>query len=415
MAINIKLQLSEGKGLGKAVVFHGLGFNVVIHPTIHGEPILTSQAFYYLDQLDSVAEIRFETAQVSLRNHELEYLIDNYLFKYSTLHEDSRITTKVTDPKYWEDDCSGMYFRYDQRNTEALILDKHNDESVLSIEPLEKNDKTDFNDWCLVKNYSDEIIESYVSSMSDLVQKKILIQVMPTSERDGYLGKKRLIECDEGLLDYHQAQRIDYKFSPRDVTPDKKEVVLKSQHENIFDVYIPVESIYLDKEFDPTLLSYYFSGLKDLNPLISFVGFYNVLEYYFEEAPRIIGKQAKSEKEQLECVINWLATGIEITKHFKDKGIDYVSQVKGTIKTSTTIDIKGFDIGSGSIAKSLAAWVYAIRCAIVHSKKSRRGSITAIFKPYSDEADNILHVIPVVRWLAVLCIEKDSKISGNNL
>ncbi len=415
MAIILKFQLSEGKGLGKAVVFHGLEFNVVVHPTIHGEPILTSQAFYYLEQLDSVAEIRFDDSQASLKNHEIEYLIDNYLFRYSTLHNDSKITTKVTDPKYWEDDYSGMYGRYDQRNTEALVLDKYNDESVLSIEALDKHDKTDFSDWCLVKNYSDEIINEYVSSMSDLVQKKILVQVVPTSERDGYFGKKRLLECDEGLLDYHQAQCIDYKFSPRDVTPDKKEVVLQSQHENIFDVYIPVESIHLDKKFDPTLLSYYFSGLNDLNPLISFVGFYNVLEYYFEEAPRLIGKQAKYEKEQLECVIGWLATELEIKKCFKDKGDNYISRAKGIIKTSTTIDIKGFDISGSNITRNIAVWVYDIRCAIVHSKKNRKGTTTAIFKPYSDEADNILHVIPIIRWLAVLCIEKDSQICGNNL
>ncbi len=415
MAIHLRLQLSEGKGLGKALVFYGLDFNVVVHPTIHGEPILTSQAFYYLDEMESVAEIRLENSQEVLDVHALEYIVDNYLFKYSALTTDSKISTKITEPKYWKDDGSGMYMLYDQGNTEVLVLDMANDESILSIESLDENDKAGFYDWCLVKNYSDEIIENYVSSMSDLVQKKILIKVVPTPERDGYFGKIRLLECNEGLLDYHQAQSIDHSFNPRDITPDKSEVVLKSQHENIFDMYVQVESIHLDKKFDPMLLSYYFSGLKEINPLISFVGFYNVLEYYFEEAPKIIGRQARNEKQQLECVVSWLVNDANITNYFNEKGVDYQLKVKKNIETSTEVDIQGFDFESSEKSKNLSLWMYSVRCAIVHSKKSRNGAVTAIFKPYSEEADNILHVIPVVKWLAVLCIEKDSDLSGNYL
>lgn len=305
--------------------------------------------------------------------------------------------------------------RYDQGNTEVLVLDMANDESILSIESLDENDRAGFNDWCLVKNYSDDIIGNYVSSMSDLVQKKILIKAVPTPERDGYFGKIRLLECNEGLLDYHQAQRIDHCFSPRDITPDKTDVVLESQHESIFDVYVPVESIHLDKKFDPMLLSYYFSGLKEINPLISFIGFYNVLEYYFEEAPKIIETRAKNEKQQLECVVKWLVNDTNITDFFNEKGVYYQLKAKKKIETSTEVDIQGFDFKNNEKSKSLSLWLYSVRCAIVHSKKSRNGAVTAIFKPYSEEADNILHVIPVVKWLAVLCIEKDSDLSGNYL
>ena len=416
MAISLKFQLSEGKGLGKALVFYGLNFNVVVHPTIHGEPILTSQAFYYLAEMESVAEVRFENSQDVLDVHELEYIIDNYLFRYSTINTNSKISTRVTDPKYWRDDGSEMYMMgYDQGNTEVLVLDILNDESILSIESIDKNDSTGFDDWCLVKNYSDEIIDTYVSSISNLVHKKVLIKALPTPERDGYFGKIRLLECNEGLLDYHQAQSIDHSFSPRDVTPDKKDVVLKSQHENIFEVYVPVESIHLDKKFDPMLLSYYFSGLKEINPLISFVGFYNVLEYYFEEASRIIGRQARSEKQQLECVVDWLVNDSDVVDFFNEKGPSFLLKSKEKIETSTEVDIQGFDIEHSDVTKNLSLWMYSVRCAIVHSKKSRNGAVTAIFKPYSDEADNILHIIPVVKWLAVLCIEKDSDLSGNYL
>ncbi len=411
MALNIQFQLSNGRGLGKAIVFHGLKFNVVVHPTIHGQPILTSQAFYYLDQLDSIAEIRFETDKEALRDSEVEYLIDNYLFKYSKLHADSFMTSKVTDPKYWRDDYSDMYAEYDHRNTNALVLDKGNDESVLAIRPLDESDDTDLSDWCLVRNYSDIIISQYVSSMSELVHKKMHIEVMPTLERDGYVGKKRILECDAGLLSYYQAQSLDHSFSPRDVQPGQNSIVLKAYSENIADVDIPVETVHLDKVFNPILLSYYFSGLKAVNSLISFVGFYNVLEYYFEEAPIILNVAASNEKKQLKCVIEWLVNDNDISDFFQKNGADFVSQTRKNIETSSTIDIEGFDVGnSANLVTGLAKWLYSIRCAIVHSKKTRSGQDTATFEPYSDEAENIHDAILVVRWLSVACIEKDCEI-----
>jgi len=260
MAVNIKYQLSKSKGIGKVIVFHGLEFNVVVHPTIHGEPILTSQAFYYLEQLEAIAKIRFEKSDNILSEGQIEYLIDNYLFKYSMLHDESKMSTKVTKLKYWKNSYHDMYMGYDQTNTRALVLDEGNDESVLSVEPFEENDNTYFYDWCIVKNYSDDIINSYVSSMLELVNKKILIEVLPTSERNGYFGKKRILECDEGLLDYHQAHSLDY--SPRDVKPNQDSITLKASSENGFEAYLPVETVHLDQLYNPILLSYYFSGLK---------------------------------------------------------------------------------------------------------------------------------------------------------
>lgn len=408
MALIIKAQLSKSRGLAKVIVFHGLEFNIVVHPTIHGEPILTSQAFYYLEQLEAVAEIRFENSDKRLSDGRIEYLIDNYLFKYSTLHDESRMSTKVTEFKYWKDDYNDMYATYDQRNTKVLVLDKYNDESVLSIEPLDAEDDTDFCDWCLVKNYSDSIIDSYVSSMRKLVNKKILIKVLPTSERDGYFGKIRMIECDEGLLDYHQAHTLDSSFDPRDIVPNQEDIILKAQYDNGNDVYLPVETVHLDKLLNPILLSYYFSGLKEVNPLLSFIGFYNVLEYYFEEAPFLLGKKAKFERDQLECVVSWLVSHKMIYSFINEKGKSFKAKVKEDIKTSSSVKISGFNVDkSKNLVKDLSAWLYLIRCSVVHSKKSRKGKVVSIFEPYSDESQNIMPSIPIVKWLSIACIHKD--------
>lgn len=413
MAINLKFQLSKGKGLGKAIVFHGLEYKIVVHPTIHGEPILTSQAFYYLDHLEAVAEIRFERMNDRISDRKIEYIIDNYLFAYSKKHDSSRMSTKVTEPLYWSEDYTQMYLNYDKRSTEVLVLDKFNDESVLSIDTLEENDKTDFNDWCLVKNYSDEIIEDYTSKMNSLIHKKIMIKVLPTEDRDGYFGKMRLLNCDDGLLNYYQAQMLDSRFSPRDIEPDQKQVILKPYLSDGQEAYISVESLFLDKLYNPTLLSYYFSGLKELNPLLSYVGFYNVLEYYFEEAPNILQKKARFEREQLQCVISWLKSEEEISAFFKSKGTEFLSNIENDIETSSSVNIKGFKIsGNTDLIVNLSNWLYSIRCSIVHSKKSRKGSPTSIFEPYSEESSNIKHSLPIIKWLAIACIEKDQEIGS---
>ena len=78
MALSVKYQLSKSKGLSKILYCHGLEFTVVIHPTIHGDPILTSQAFYYLDHLECVAEFRFEDPSKKPTNNQVEYLLPSF-------------------------------------------------------------------------------------------------------------------------------------------------------------------------------------------------------------------------------------------------------------------------------------------------------------------------------------------------
>ena len=60
MAITYEYALTGAKGLSRVLYFEGLDFPIIIVPTIHGKPLLTTQAFYYLEQLESVVRIRFE-------------------------------------------------------------------------------------------------------------------------------------------------------------------------------------------------------------------------------------------------------------------------------------------------------------------------------------------------------------------
>jgi hypothetical protein len=411
VALSVKYQLSKSKGLSKILYCHGLEFIVVIHPTIHGDPILTSQAFYYLDHLECVAEFRFEDPSKKPTNNQVEYLLDNYLFIYSSQNEDSRITTKVTDMKYVFSN-NEMYHYYDQGCTEALILDQSNDESIIEIKSADPSDNVGFNDWCLIENYSRDIIETYVEDMSSIVDKKAIVKVLPTSSRDGYFGGIKLIECKGELIDYHQAHRLDDKCSPRDIKPNQGYLSLSNSFKNSNKVDIPIEDIETKTLFHPLLLSYYFSGLKEINPLQGFVGFYNVLEYYFEEAPILLGKKATFEKAQLNCVLELLVSEDELYDFINQKEPLYKAELTKNIASSTSVEIDGFDFSNkNTVIYNLAEWLYSIRCAVVHSKKTRKGNVTAIFEPYSTESESLNISIPLIKWLAIKCIYKDNELT----
>jgi len=400
-SINISFQLSNAKGLEKIICFDGLGYDLTIHPTIHGEPLLTSQAFYYLKNLDSIAQLNIDISQPQLNSTQIEYLIDNYLFEYSATNPKSKLTTKVDEYAYWEDDIHNLYHSYDQANTGALIVDKWNDPTVLDIKPIDDN--VDFSDWCVPKNYIDPIVHEYILKMQALLDKKVMLFITPNQYRDGYMGKKRIFDFVEGPLDLYQAEQLDRvrKINGED------EFIINSSYSSDYDVCIPVEHIYCQNLYNPLLLSYYFAGLNAKNALNGFVGFYNVAEYYFEEAPILINIKTRSEKEQLKAVISLLANHLEIDTFLKSQSSCLCADLCNDIVTSSGINISGFNINSSDFVDELARWLYEIRCAVVHSKKTRGGQITAIFEPYSVESSNISIAIPVIQWLAVSCIKKD--------
>lgn len=407
MALNVILQLANGEGLMKILVFTGLSHSLVVHPTIHGEPLLTAQAFYYLEELESVAQLRYEAGEPELSEEDLEYLVDNYLFEYSKTDPQSKMTFKVTRGKFWKDDPSEMYILADQGHTEALALDMANDPSVKSIQALDSSDSIDLSDWRIGHNYVAETFQNYVNSICSVFEKKVSVVVFPSEGRDGYLGRLRVIKPGYGLIDFFQGEALE-NISIRSISPSATTISLgTSKAQTVIDS-LPVERIATTKQHRPILLSHYFSGLKEDNPLKSYLGFYNVLEYYFEEAPVLLGRSANTEREQLSCVLELLTTDADIRAFICRLDAHLSGAISATLLTSSGVAILGFTPATLNDHRSeLTRWLYEIRCAIVHSKKTRKGRPAATFEPYSSEAKNVGIALPFVRWLAILCIEKD--------
>jgi hypothetical protein len=383
---------------------------MIIHPIVHGEPVLTAQAFYYLEQLHSVAKVRFENHEDSLSVEKLEYLIDNYLFEFSKQHSDSNMTFKVTTGKFWHDDVSDHYLNVDQGLTEVLVVDARNDECVLSVEPIDANDRIDLHDWDIGRNYTKECLEPYVKNLTGVLEKKISVQIMPSDDRDGYFGKIRVVKTDHQLINYHTAvQLADLCISNISSAATEAGVGGYGVFEPSYT--LPIERVTTTRCHNPVMLSHYFSGLHELNAMKSFVGFYNVLEYYFEEAPRLLNRSAATERLQIESVLEILVTNSEIQSHIISLPRGSQKFIDSDITTSSGVIISALDSKSKTMQKELARWLYDIRCAVIHSKKTRKGAPTATFEPYTSASQTLSHVIPIIRWLAVKCIEKDSALN----
>ncbi|CAE6966542.1 hypothetical protein R69608_06910 [Paraburkholderia nemoris] len=381
---------------------------MLVKPTVYGSPVLTAQAIYFLEQMESVAHVRGERA---LPPVELEYIVDNYLFEFAKRHPETRMTFRITEGRFWEDDFSSMYNSADQMFTETLALDQLNDPSVLEIRALNPADDIDLNDWNIGVNHANSVLTEYVENVSALLQKKVMVRVLPSELRDGYFGKLRVIKPHAPYIDVFQAIALE------DVHPDllgansDRDVPARFRLLDTTtygcETELGIEQIYATKRYTPILLSHFFSGVKERNPLKAYLAYYNVLEYYFEEAPALLLKSVRTELEQLKCVLELLTTEADITAKLSSAPADTHTAITSPLLTSVGPAIHGVDQSKPSLRDEFARWLYEIRCAVVHSKKTRRGSPTSGFEPYSATSSNVTVGIQIVRWLAILCIEKD--------
>ncbi|GLH76632.1 hypothetical protein SSBR45G_15400 [Bradyrhizobium sp. SSBR45G] len=413
MARIMVTQIANSQGLARAVLFTGLSHPMLLHPILHGEPVLTAQAFYYLDELEAVATIRFESGMDELDEGDLEYLIDNYLFEFSKLNPESKITTKVEQARFWNDDPSGFYRDTDLRHTQSLTVDSLNDPDVHSIAAEDPDDRTDLQDWDIGKNYADDCLRAYLDALTAALEKKVVVTISPSNSRPGYRGKLRVLKADDGLIDFWQASALA-NISIRQIDPSTKRIPLPASSCRCTRNDLSLEQITGAKQHSPLLLSHYFSGLKESNPLKAFVGFYNVLEYYFDDAGSLLGRApAQSERLQLEHVVDFVTTSSDVTNLIASLSPTAQQRLFADILTASGVAIRGLDVRTDVLA-DLSRWLYDIRCAIVHSKKTRRGRPTPSFEPYSRSSNALRVVIPVIQWLAVQCIEKDHWLVNSN-
>jgi hypothetical protein len=409
------LQLSGSKGIGRFVLFKGLKYTVLVKPTVYGNPVLSVQGIYFLEQMECAAHVRDED-DLSQSESELEYILDNYLFEFAKQHPETRMTFRVAEGMFWQDDLSSMYHSADHMLTETLALDQLNDTSVLQIDALDPADNIDLNEWDIGANYAKAVLAEYVENISTLLQKKVLVKVVPSEERDGYFGKLRVVKPQAPYIDVFQATALE-NVDPSSLGATHNDDVPTSFRLSDSATYgcepeLHVEKITATKTYTPILLSHFFSGVKETNPLKAYLAYYNILEYYFEEAPALLSRNVRTELEQLKCVMELLTTEAEVAAKLTSIDPDIRFAIASPLLPSVGPAILGVDLAQPSLRGELARWLYEIRCAVVHSKKTRRGSPASGFEPYTAAANSVSVGVEIARWLAILCIEKDHDLAN---
>lgn len=414
MALSFDSTLTNSKGIGKIILFKGLSHCIVLTPCIIGEPVFTAQPFYFLNEMDCVMRIRFEDPQNDMPEHEtteelnnfIENLIDNYLFEYSKKYPDSKITSKITMFSYWKEDLDNPYFLCDRMNVRYLVLDILNDESVISC--VDSEDGFGFDDWFLLKNYREYSFDEYIYSLRKLLKKQVLVEV--ANNRALGTGKFKLpvVKTNPNMLTYHQAQMFDV-VSTRDFKNDKEYYAVNCGIPSEDNFRVEQEVIEATNYHDKELLAYFFSAIRDKSPLTQFRNLYNILEFFFEEAPQKIGASARSEREMIEAVFVWAIPASELIAFLNQLNPEVLNEITSTQTTSSGIDIQGINLSSITILKEVSERVYEIRNACMHSKKTRRGNPTARFVPTTKEENILKNEFWLMHWLAVKVIEKDTE------
>jgi hypothetical protein len=397
MATTVMLHLGGGSHFRSVVRFTGLSHEMLLHPAITGEPVLTAQAFYYIDDIELVAKVRFERDTDKISEGNIDYLVDNYLFELSKIYDEQNICAKTDRFKFWNNDPAEFYVDVDNRHTQSLTLDV-SDPDVAYILPADPSVDINLSDWDIGRNCAVDCLQRYMDALAETLESKVTTAINPTLHRDGYIGRLRVLKSGDGLLDFNQAMSLE-DISIRSIGPESTILPLAPSCTRRTESSLPVEHVQATKRYNPVLLSHYFSGLKEINPMKAFVGFYNVLEYFFGEVPRQANVGNASEKTQLTLLIKSLFSEERIRALVMKSTSENLATICGDLETSSGVSITAFSFGTDTCAE-VSRWLYDIRCAVVHSKKSRRGQPSASFEPYSTASNSLRSVVPIMRWLA---------------
>lgn len=413
MAHSFDISLTNTRGLGKIIFFKGLDFPMVITPSLLGEPILTAQPFYFIERMDCVARIRFEKPEDIPKYNDqkeldriIEYTIDNYLFEFSKKYPELKITSKISEFVYWMNDPNYHYFQYDWRLSELLILDTLNDESIINCSDKYRDTIGEFNDWCLFKNDFNSLYEGYVNKLNEAMKNNVHVETTGHSSLNSGKYLLPIIKTASKPLTLHQAEMFGvvepHGYQNKNVLYNVNRGI---KMESDFD--IPQEIIESKYYYNPELLAYFFSALRDSSPISEFKNYYNVLEYFFEEAPFKLGINAKYEYEQIVAVLRWVTNEKDLRDKINAQPKPYLVELQKDQKTSSGESIKALNLVCADLLNDFGAYLYSIRNACIHSKKTRRGKTTSRFVPSTDEEMLLRIVNPIIQWIATKCIEID--------
>ena len=451
------LPLTNSRGFGKFIRFnYKVGSNpclpLVVSPQIlsMADPFLTRQALYFLGDLDCA--IRQYSEEVDGSNDGdlsgVRKAADDCLFEYSLKHRSSRLTTRSElPPRRTRRESILVTMKqpgypkvtYRAVDGERVLLSA---ESLRSFEELYSTFVADLHDpdvgWQAIGDgaagfpsgldggggesaplvfkelpYTFEEVEllSCIVPMDPEMIGKFSVSDLVGTERD-----ESNLEVIVALLNQPYAQRV--RQFPHAKFPSQ-------------------EIIDVGHTYEPRLLDFYFAGLRSLSPVVEYKNYYNIVEYYFEDA------SLDRIKAELDSVVDQLreAQDIEVfaslARRLQPGGErDQIRQVvqryvpverlrsffHGEVPGTTLSHFESFNgFGNGKEVQQIrieisdlqclvADRIYSFRNAIFHSKKTLKGKETFVIRPCSkEESEVVAHEVLLIKMVAQEIIKQSKR------
>jgi len=409
--------LTHSKGFGKIVIFKGLDATFRVIPSLLTNfNFLTRQPFYFMKDIEAIGCLDLgETGKWTKKQKDTMAIADSYLFHYSLQNPRSRLTARypTSDP---------------MRQYAMFFLDKQTDENPEYIYVDNGNVRFHEPDFiarhlaygatlgyfqCNEPGVDAEIIPAFNQAYE--AYKEGLAEFIRTQE-----GKIEILNDPYAACDL---EKLFFFDPPHNASQD--EIKESFGRIGIFDElkFPPVEFVECSDKYDQTLLDFYFAALSDMSPLTQFKNYYNIIEYYFEDAAiqnlqsdltTELNKrmQELSNADSLSSLMSLLtkkkidSSGMKISDYLNeeeqlkmvldqyvtsDKISCFLQSLEPDAQNHLTSGMPSFNLqplnhGDPHLTNNTAKRIYKVRNGIFHSKRGQN-----LIVPFSEETDEFIH------------------------
>jgi len=292
----------------------------------------------------------------------------------------------------------------------CLVVDTLNDPSIVSCADERFEDKESWTDWNLIKSYFGEIQTDYHRKLMAAARSVVTVETNGHSSLGSGIHRLPIVEFLGTPLSLQQARMLEV-ITPGEVGPEAESQLVSRGTSSEINFRLPREVISVTRRYDHQLLAYFFCAVRDPSPLMQFKNLYNVLEYFFEYYPKFLGVRAETERDQLAVLVAHHTSSQEFLDVARLLGPEWRSRVGQERPTSSGEPIPRLDLQQSDPRRAYSDRLYAIRCACVHSKLTRKGRSEPRLVPSTEDEDILADETNVLRWLAIKCIRAEGEIA----
>jgi hypothetical protein len=432
--------LTNSRGFGKMLRFNytverGSAMPLVVSPQIlqMGQPHFTRQAVYFLSDIecairmyspapDPPSRIRSEAVLALTRK-----AADDCLFEYSIRNPASRLTARPdVPPKRFQRETT-IVTRRQAGAPDTRYLATDNERAHLSIKSKELFDR-------IYSTFVEDVFGPEVRSSTDCgtLERSPLGLICDDDESvpvrfeelpytfDEIEALSCILPVDVAIADKLSPAALLEQMSNRLGIEARVALINNSYIEGLRGLSphkrIEPEIFEVNRTYNPRLLDFYFAGLRSLSPVVEFKNYYNIIEYYFEDASIDVIKSrlddvahqlketddiaefsklakklvpAGNERDQIDHVIHKYVQLDRLRRFFET---DIPKPCRRHFETFGGMEEHKLLIGDPGLQRTVANRIYTFRNAIFHSKRTLGGKGVGTIRPGTTEEAEIVTI-----------------------